>query len=319
MFIVTAVHNFNKFLWVLVVALLCTNMAFAWGFWAHKKINHAAIFTLPKELQFFYARNSAYLTQHAVDPDKKRYVDSTEASKHYIDLENYPQELLPATKNLEEAQLKFGKEFINKNGSLPWQIALMYQKLVQAFKMKDSLAILKLSAHIGHYIADATVPLHTTTFYDGKNDQQRGIHALWERHIPEQFGQEFKSLNQHAFYIQNLHEFTWKIIYNSHKNVGEVLNKEGELSLIFKNRKYKKIPLDENSEIIYSKEFISAYHLAMNGMVSSRFNAAILDIGSIWYSAWVDAGKPNLNFGLKFTPNEEENIPEQGMIKGRHE
>jgi hypothetical protein len=33
----------------------------------------------------------------------------------------------------------------------------------------------------------------------------------------------------------------------------------------------------------------------MKGMVERRMRAAILSVGSYWYSAWVDAGQPDLN------------------------
>jgi hypothetical protein len=32
----------------------------------------------------------------------------------------------------------------------------------------------------------------------------------------------------------------------------------------------------------------------MNGMVERRLKAAVLAVGSIWYTAWVDAGQPDL-------------------------
>jgi len=33
----------------------------------------------------------------------------------------------------------------------------------------------------------------------------------------------------------------------------------------------------------------------MKGMVERRIRMAILSVGSYWYSAWVDAGQPDLN------------------------
>ncbi len=37
----------------------------------------------------------------------------------------------------------------------------------------------------------------------------------------------------------------------------------------------------------------------MKGMVEKRMRAAILAVGSYWYSAWVDAGQPDLNKLIK--------------------
>ena len=42
----------------------------------------------------------------------------------------------------------------------------------------------------------------------------------------------------------------------------------------------------------------------MNGMVERRLRAAILAVGSVWYTAWVDAGQPDLS-KLQNTPPSE--------------
>ena len=44
-----------------------------WGFFGHKRINRMAVFTLPPEMVTFYKQHIDYLTEHAVDPDKRRY------------------------------------------------------------------------------------------------------------------------------------------------------------------------------------------------------------------------------------------------------
>ncbi len=59
----------------------------SWGFFGHRLINKMAIFTLPEELFGFYKQNLAYITEHAVDPDKRRYASRFEAVRHYIDLD----------------------------------------------------------------------------------------------------------------------------------------------------------------------------------------------------------------------------------------
>ncbi|MEZ4740474.1 MAG: hypothetical protein R2818_14215 [Flavobacteriales bacterium] len=46
---------------------------------------------------------------------------------------------------------------------------------------------------------------------------------------------------------------------------------------------------------MYSREFTLAYEDAMMGMVEARMNASIITVGSMWYSAWVVAGQPDLD------------------------
>jgi hypothetical protein len=60
-----------------------------WGFFGHKRINRIAVFTLPPEMFGFYKEHLEYLTDHAVDPDMRRYAVEGEAQCHYIDLDHY--------------------------------------------------------------------------------------------------------------------------------------------------------------------------------------------------------------------------------------
>jgi hypothetical protein len=61
----------------------------SWGFFGHKQINRMAVFTLPTEMSGFYKKHIDYITEHAVDPDKRRYGVEGEAERHYIDIDHY--------------------------------------------------------------------------------------------------------------------------------------------------------------------------------------------------------------------------------------
>ena len=73
-----------------------------WGFFSHRLINRMAVFTLPAELIGVYKQHIAYVTEHAVDPDKRRYATRHEAVRHYIDIDHwgtYPFDNVPRTWN----------------------------------------------------------------------------------------------------------------------------------------------------------------------------------------------------------------------------
>ncbi len=60
-----------------------------WGFFAHRKINRQAVFTLPPEMLVFYKKHIDFLTEQSVAPDIRRYSSPFEHSRHYIDLDRY--------------------------------------------------------------------------------------------------------------------------------------------------------------------------------------------------------------------------------------
>ncbi len=53
---------------------------------------------------------------------------------------------------------------------------------------------------------------------------------------------------------------------------------------------------DRNGTIIrqYSSSFSIAYNNQMKGMVERRMRQSIYAVASFWYTAWVNAGQPNL-------------------------
>ena len=52
----------------------------------------------------------------------------------------------------------------------------------------------------------------------------------------------------------------------------------------------------------YSVAYSRAYPKLLKGMVQRRMRAAIVSVGSYWYSAWVDAGQPDLDKMIKQQP-----------------
>jgi hypothetical protein len=46
---------------------------------------------------------------------------------------------------------------------------------------------------------------------------------------------------------------------------------------------------------IFSDEYAKKLHKELNGMVENQMKKAITATGSFWYTAWVNAGKPDLS------------------------
>lgn len=283
----------HVFIYVILIGVLF--VFGSWGFYAHRQINRLAVFTLPNGLGKFYKSNINYLTDHAVDPDKRRYADTSEAPRHYLDVEVYEKDIDSIPRKWDAAVKKYGLKMLHENGILPWQIQRSYYKLVNAFKQKDSVRILLYSAYLGHYIADAHVPLHTTQNHNGQLTSQVGIHAFWESRLPELFANRYNYIVGKAIYIDNPLKEAWSAITHSHVLVDSVLNLESYLNAHFPAyRKYSYTK--KNGQVLrqYSEAYSDAYHKAMNGMVEKQMRSAILLIGSYWFSAWVDAGQPVL-------------------------
>jgi len=316
---------------ILLALLLLHYPAFCWGFYAHQKINYYAVFLLPPGMMVLYKPNINFLSEHAIDPDKRRYAVPGEAPRHYIDIDRYgtyPYTALP--RKWADAVAKFGEDSLKQHGIVPWHIQSMLQRLTNAFKAKDFSQIMKNSAEIGHYISDAHVPLHASSNHNGQLTNQKGIHGFWESRVPELLAEtEFDFFIGKAEYIQHPGDFIWKRVLESAKAADTVLLYERELSRQFPDD--KKYAFEErNGKTIrqYSAAFSIAYNKKLDGMIERRMRQSIYAVASFWYTAWVNAGQPDLQelVAKKFTEadiQEFENLNKQwssgGKMIGREE
>jgi hypothetical protein len=413
------------FVFAVTVLFLLTSAVFlpaseadVWGFWAHRRLNRLSVFTLPPEMIGFYKKHIEYLTEHAVDPDKRRYASKFEASRHFIDIDHwgtYPfpevprdwdaalmkytsvhlvdtqgdtlqlfgndiiqsrdgalnyqgddvrvkqlfqqpirrniyqsffrSQILPKyyednwTINCDSLQGLFGPKIdcqtafaidqFSEYGTAPYNLLRMQNSLTRAFRAKDEAAILRFSAEIGHYIGDAHVPLHTTENYNGQLTNQIGIHAFWESRIPELFADDqYDYFVGPAQYLDNPKMYFWDVILASHQQLDSVLIIEKELSQQFpEDQQYCYEERLGRTIRTQCKDYAAAYQARMNGMVEARMQATILSIGSVWFTAWVDAGQPDLskiNIDAEAIAKKEAQLMKElneafqgGSIKGR--
>ncbi|MCO5285310.1 MAG: zinc dependent phospholipase C family protein [Chitinophagaceae bacterium] len=269
---------------------------FCWGFYGHRVINEYAVFLLPPEMLVLYKPNINFITEHAVDPDKRRYAVAGEGPRHYIDIDlygAYPYPELP--RKYEDAVMKYGEATVQENGIVPWAVMTMYHRLVNAFKEKNFSKILKTSTELGHYIADAHVPLHASSNHNGQLSDQKGIHAFWESRVPELLAaKEFDFFIGKAEYIKNPDKFIWDRVLESALAADSVLRFEKILNDEFKSSKYSYE--ERNGSFIrqYSTAYTIKYNEMLDGMVERRMRESIYAIASFWYTAWVNAGQPDL-------------------------
>ena len=304
------------------LAMACSLLFSAWGFYAHKLINGQAIYSLPPPLSIFFKHHHQLIVDKSVNADKRRYIDSLESSRHFIDLDKYEEEeVIDTTKTYWiKASERYGEQLLRARGIVPWQIQKTYQQLVHAFIEKDAEQIINKAADLGHYVADAHVPLHTSMNYNGQLTGQIGIHAFWESRLPEQFAKNYKLNVGPARYIANTQKLAWKIVEESNKLVDKVLDTEKQLSLTFpKNLQKSFISRQQQVTSTYSDAYSEAYHQQLKGMVEARIRLSIQRLASYWYSAWIDAGQPTLSTNYKEKKNKKQEKEKISKALGREE
>lgn len=308
--------------------LVCCLKAGCWGFYAHRQINNYAVFLLPPDMLVFYKAHLGYITEHAVDPDKRRYAVEAEGPRHYIDIDHYGFYPFPALpRSWKEACDKFGQDSVEQYGIVPWWIDIMVKRLTRAFESGDSRLIIKLSAELGHYVADAHVPLHASSNHNGQLSNQYGIHGFWESRIPELLAdREWDFFIGHAFYIEHPLSYAWDRVLESARAADTVLRLEAQLNAT--TPASEKYAFEERNGLLvrqYSSGYTRRYNAALNNMVERRMRRSILSVASYWYTAWVNAGQPVLTDPGPVTQNAADSVEmtelnrawKSAIIKGR--
>ena len=132
---------------------------------------------------------------HASSADARKHTDTLEPPRHYLDLDDVLDAWPEASSSAELVGMSWhdyctmltsidSTPDVRRFGVLHWQLHWTYRKLVTLKAPTDSTPValdnvLRTAADLGHYLADAHVPLHTTGNYNGQRTNQIGIHALW--------------------------------------------------------------------------------------------------------------------------------------------
>ncbi len=270
--------------------------SFSFGFAAHRKINRMAVFTLPPEMVGFFKHHIEYITERSIDPDRRAHAVVGEAQRHYIDIDHFgenPFEIMP--RRWEDAVEKFTEDTLQRYGILPWHVDIVMNRLTRAFMDEDVDRILYHATHLGHYISDLCTPLHTTYYYNGRTPEQRGIHALWESRLVELYADSYNFFVGRAEYIESPLDRAWELVEESHLKVDTIyMVFDSLMTHMSSDLIYAHEMRGQSTLRTYSRTFSHAMHEAMNGMVERQMRRAVKSVGDFWYTAWVNAGQPDL-------------------------
>lgn len=169
--------------------------SFAWGGDGHRMINRLAAKNLPKDVPAFLRNGNALDTVEYLGPEPDRWrnravpeLGDEQAPEHFIDMEyldvlggTLPKKRYDFIRALAKAQtahpeLQLQPEIV---GLQPYITEEVWQRLRNSMHEYRNLlaagedtkpvetAILFYAGWLGHYVADGSQPLHTTTKYNG--------------------------------------------------------------------------------------------------------------------------------------------------------
>lgn len=296
--------------WVISLLVISFTLG-SWGFLVHRTIHQISVYQLPKPMQPFFYKHMDYLVAQSVRPDQRRNEDPTEATKHFIDLEAYGDSAVwKMPREWQAAVARFTRDSLIKYGYVPYHIMVMKDRLTNAFRSGKADSILFYAADIGHYIGDAHVPLHTTINYDGQLTNQRGLHALWETVVPEIELASFDLSTKHkAQFIKDPVTACWTAVQSGWELLDETLVQEREATKSFTDSTKYRIQIRNGREVkYYTSAFAKAYYSRVGKSVNRQLIRSSEMIADMWYTCWVEAGRPDLDKILTKTYTKEDKL-----------
>ncbi|HEY6901619.1 MAG TPA: zinc dependent phospholipase C family protein [Puia sp.] len=277
-----------------LILLVCSS----WGFLVHRTVNQLAIYQLPRPMQRFFWKMRDTLVREAPRPDVRRNTDPQEAPRHFIDIEAYGDSAawkMPL--HWDDAVRQYTADTLKKYGFVPYEVQRVAALLTEAFRRGDRDSILYYATDLGHYIGDANVPLHSSINYDGQLTGQRGLHSLWESRIPELDLNGYRLRDGHkARYLHDPAAAIWTAVRHSYELVKDVLEQEREASKGMPDSvKYHTETRNGRQFRTYTNEFVKAYAARLGNTVNEQLLRSADLIADFWYTAWVDAGTPDLD------------------------
>jgi len=271
---------FTLALVLLALCLVPTEPMQAWGPVAHDVVVTWSIQTLPPEIRSFFENNRQFLIQHANDPDELMKTDRYERMRHYIYLDKYgtfPYPTLPH--DYLRAKEKFTTSRISRDGMLPWQIGEYSLRLTKAMKAGQWNDVKLDAAALAHYLSDAHDPLHTTQNYDGQLSAQTGLSMRFDIHLFDRYSKLFIMHPDSAEKIDDPTEYAFQRCLESNVWVGLVL--------------WSDMRAREGLQD-YTDEYYDRFYNRVGPTIVREVNDAAHDAGSYWYTAWLNAGRPQL-------------------------
>ena len=260
----------------------------AWGFDAHRFITDRAIDLLPDPIRPFYQKHRAFIVERSIDPDLWRSAGwDEEPPRHFVDLDAYgtpPFADLP--REYDRAVEKYGAEFVQRNGMLPWRAGEIYGQLRRNFDLQKrgvagySLENIKFySAILAHYVEDGHVPFHAVLNYDGQLTGQHGLHNRWESELVARHRATLQLTPPPLVAVEDMRSDMFDVLQASFPHVEAILRAD-------------KAAVAGRDE--YDDAYFELLYRDTRPILEQRLSAAITGVASAIVGAWEAGGKPAL-------------------------
>lgn len=257
---------------VILTWVASTETGRTWNDIGHRLYVEKAIDALPKPLKSFYDKNKVTLAEAVSDPSR-----FSRAIFEVDRLEPFPFADLPTDREL--AVRKYGEETLKEAGDTPWRLIESYHALVEDFRKSDFESAVTHSEEIAFLVGELYVPLNVSKDGDGEPTGQQGLRERFDSRLMEAFGDKLKVPGLGAVFLDRPAEYAVSIPLKSFIFVDNILYFDY---------------LSRKGVQSYDRFYYEGMWLRAQPVTEQLLAGAAQDAASFWYTAWVEARKPEL-------------------------
>jgi hypothetical protein len=261
------------------LVLLPVQHARAWGERAHRRVNAEAIENLPEPLRSYFRARKSHFVENASKPDWLAAHSAAERGHHFVEVEAY--DVYPF--------LAFQVQFVQESrGPMPaqlqhgdcvWQIELFTLKLAAALRERRWDEADEAALFVAHYATDLTEPLHTVVNYDGRSTNQAGLHHRFEVDLVNAHLDEWALDPAPSLAEADLRARIFRELLESYQH---------------RHRVFEADRIAVTGWSYVHPHYTATFAEQAGSVARKQLEAAVSFVSSLWYTAWVRAGKPSV-------------------------
>ena len=247
--------------------------AASWGPEGHRQIGEKAIESLRDPLKEFFEDREEFFYELLDDPARDR-------SPAHFHLERYDEfPFHDAPPNRELALRRFSEEEIAGHGDALWRLLEAHEALVEAFSERDFDLALERASDVAWLVGELAAPPNTSAFGDGQATGQDGLARRFDTRLIETFADELRVRDSNAVFLDRPREFIRSLPLKAHVWVDNISFVDA---------------MSRRGVAGYDRFYMEGMWGELQGLIETLMSDAAGDAASLWYTAWVAAGRPEV-------------------------